>query len=109
MCHQWAKFKLFKNTSHIIIVELRDENIRSAKSLEDMLPYCEGDLNKTRVAEELNDKRGENVVIILEGWNELKRSVRKKSFFRKLIDKQKSKCPLQKGSDLDNFSIQYNS
>ena len=96
ICHQWAKLKLksLKNISHIIMVELRAENIGSMKNLEDMLPYCEGDLNKTRVAEELINKRGENVVIILEGWNELPRSMRKKSFFRSLINKG-DQCPLQ--------------
>ena len=85
VCKQWGNEKLFQQFSHVLMVELRDENTQLAKSLAEMLPYCEG--NEVHIAEALKKKSGEGVLIILEGWDELPKEQQTRSIFKDLIKK----------------------
>ena len=93
VCRQWGKGESFQQFSHVLMVELRDEYTQSAKRLADMLPCCEG--KEVLIADELKEKSGDNVLIILEGWDELPEKMRQKSIFKHLIEK-KPRCLLQK-------------
>ena len=93
VCQQWGKGMLFQQFSHVLMVVLRDEHTQSATRLAEILPYCEGE--DDGFAEVLKSKSGENVLIILEGWNELPEEKRQKSIFRHLIEK-KPRCLLQR-------------
>ena len=96
ICQQWGKGKRFQQFSHVLMVELRDRYTQAAKCLADMLPFCEG-REGNRIAKQIEDGGGDNVLIILEGWDQLPQSLRdrKDSMFRQLIRK-KAHCLLRK-------------
>ena len=93
ICQQWGNGMLFQQFSHVIMVELRDKYIRSGEDLAGILPYCGAE--DSIVAEELKEMNGENVLIILEGWNELPQNLRNDSIFKELVEKG-GRAPLQK-------------
>ena len=92
ICKQWGEGKLLKKFSHVIMIELWDKNIQGAKCIADMLPYCESE--DSFLAGELKKKEGKNVLVILEGWNELPNELRGESIFKNLITKG-ARSPLQ--------------
>ena len=92
ICKQWGEGKLLKTFSHVIMIELWDKNIQGAKCIADMLPYCESE--DSFLAGELKKKEGKNVLVILEGWNELPNELRRESIFKNLITKG-ARSPLQ--------------
>ena len=85
ICKRWSQGTLLKQFTHVLMVELRDKKTQASKSLLDMLPYFSGQEN--RVAEDLKKRQGENVLIILEGWNELPEHVQDESIFKDMIAK----------------------
>ncbi|CAI8024693.1 hypothetical protein GBAR_LOCUS14338, partial [Geodia barretti] len=74
ICKQWGEGTLLQGFTHVLMIELRDKTIQAAKHLVQILPYFLGHDN--RVAEDLIKKHGDNVLVILEGWNELPKNLR---------------------------------
>ena len=91
ICQQWGRGKLFQQFSHVLMVELRDRNTQAAKCLADFLPFCEDNY----IAEKMENKSGDNALIILDGWNELPEPMRKQSIFHNLLKKKKQGCILR--------------
>ncbi|CAI8024691.1 Protein NLRC3, partial [Geodia barretti] len=92
ICKQWGEGTLLQGFTHVLMIELRDKTIQAAKHLVQILPYFLGHDN--RVAEDLIKKHGDNVLVILEGWNELPKNLRKESIFKDLVTKG-GRSPLQ--------------
>ena len=95
-CKQWGEGKCFQQFSHVLMVELRDRYTQAAKCLADLLPFCEG-REGNRIAEQMEQGGGENVLIILEGWDQLPQSLRQRedSMFQELIRKKAHRCLLR--------------
>ena len=92
ICKQWGEGTLLQGFTHVLMIELRDKTIQAVKHLVQILPYILGHDN--RVAEDLIKKHGDNVLVILEGWNELPKPLRKESIFKDLVTKG-GRSPLQ--------------
>ena len=93
ICKQWGEGVLLRGFSHVLMIELRDKKVQVAKCLSEIMPYELGP-ECHRVAEALVKKQGKNVLVILEGWNELPKSIRKESIFKDLVTKG-GRSPLQ--------------
>ena len=69
ICHQWAVGKLFEEFKLVILVRLRDPNVRQAKDIADLLPkgkwWTEATVNK------IKKDNGREVLFVLDGWDEL--------------------------------------
>ena len=94
ICQQWGRGKLFQQFSHVLMVELRDKDTQAAKCLANILPFCEG-REGIRIADKMENKSGENALIILDGWNELPEPMRQESIFQKILKKKKQGCLLR--------------
>ena len=83
---QWGEGKQFQEFEVLILVRLRDPLVQSAKSIADLLPSNE---NSTAAAQqalmEMNANNFQNVLLILDGWDELPSHLRKNSIFLDLI------------------------
>ena len=64
--HEWAKGKLFQDYKLVILIKLRDLIVQNAKSVADLLQDIVGE-----VAEEVLVSKGEGILFILDGWDEL--------------------------------------
>ena len=86
ICMQWSEGNLFTEYRLVVLVQLRDPEIHSVKSIADLLPAEEG---QTEVANEackwISSNHGKGVLFILDGWDELPTSLKKDSIFVKLV------------------------
>ena len=68
----WANDKLFQQFQLLLLLPLREREVAKASSLHDLLSlfYPSEDL-RTSVASFIEDKEGENTLIVADGWDEL--------------------------------------
>ena len=70
LCHRWGRGDLFQWYALVILVKLREEVMRKAESLADLLISQEDKQKKIMIAEQLMETNGKNVLVILEGLDE---------------------------------------
>ena len=66
--HEWAKGELFQDYKLVILIRLRDLIVHNAKSVADLL---QGVIGEAHVAEEIMASKGNDILFILDGWDEL--------------------------------------
>ena len=70
LCHRWGRGDLFQQYILVILVKLREEVVRKAGSLADLLISQEDQQNMIVTAEQLKETNGKKVLVILEGLDE---------------------------------------
>ncbi len=96
---QWGKHKLFTYFKAVILVRLRDPVVQKAKSIVDLFPSGDDITVAEKAEESMQASKFQDVLFILDGWDELPRSLREDSIFRKLIqDDQAEKHGLDKSA-----------
>ena len=84
VCQTWESGQLFQNYRSVVYVQLRDPKIQSAHFIEDIIPAENRDQAK-KVIEKFQSYRGQELLIVLDGWDELPSQLHTKSIFHKLI------------------------
>ena len=84
ICQQWEKGQLFNQFALVILVQLQDPAIKYAKGLGDLLP-CSNAKTAQLLAGIILEMKCQDVLFILDGWDELPFHLRKKSIFNSLI------------------------
>ena len=84
VCQKWASGELFQEFKAMVFVQLRDPAIQSARSVEDILP-AESRGQAARVVAELQACRGQGVLWVMDGWDELPSCLHTNSIFQRLI------------------------
>ena len=84
---QWGEDKIFTNLKFkaVVLVRLRDPVIQKAKSIIDLFPSGDDIIVTQKAEESMRASKFESILFILDGWDELPRSLREDSIFRKLI------------------------
>ena len=84
ICQQWEKGQLFNQFQHVILIRLRDPAVQNANGLADLLPYPD---TKTaqQIATRMLANKCQDILFILDGWDELPPNLRKTSIFNQLI------------------------
>ncbi len=85
ICKRWGAGELFQEYKAVILVQLRDLEVQAATQLADFL-LADDDAMAELVASQIAACKGEKVLFVLDGWNELPRNLRTKSLYRQLID-----------------------
>ena len=86
ICQQWGRGELFNEFTVVILVQLRDPNMQIVQSIADLLP-CENRAMAEQAATEIIAVRGNGVLWILDGYDELPSShLRSDSIISKLIN-----------------------
>ena len=70
VCHRWGRGELFLQYALVLLVKLRDESVNNADCLADLLIYHDESYKK-EIAQHLINNDGKDVLIILEGLDEL--------------------------------------
>ena len=84
-CRKWAKGKILTEYKLVILIQLRDESVREATCLGDLIQYHDLNVHQ-RVIEEITKTGGKGVLLLLEGYDELPASLREEgSLFRNVI------------------------
>ena len=75
-CHKWSQGQRLKDHTLLVLLPLRNNRVKSAKSVSDL--FLHPHLQQT-IAQEVESTQGEGVVLLLEGWDELEEEMREKS------------------------------
>ena len=84
VCKTWQSGKLFQNFRSVVYVQLRDPTIQSAKSIEDIIPAQSKDQAEMVMAE-FRTCHGQDLLLVLDGWDELPSYLHTQSVFQQLI------------------------
>ena len=84
VCQTWESGKLFHDFRSVVYVQLRDPAIQSAQTIEDIIPALSRD-QAEKVMAEFRRCRGQDLLLVLDGWDELPSYLHTKSIFQKLI------------------------
>ena len=75
-CFKWSQGQRLNNQNLLVLLPLRDNRVRSAKSISDLFhhPQLQG-----AIVQEVESSQGEGVVLWLEAWDELEQRMREES------------------------------
>ena len=82
--HGWSKGELFQEFTIVILVQLRDPAVQSAKSIADLLP-CPDIETAQQVASTIKASNGRGILWVMDGWDELPLCLQDDSFLRDMI------------------------
>ena len=84
-CRKWGKGEILQDHSLLLLLPLRDNNLKEAKTLSDLFYHPNSELQQA-VVREVTSNQGKGVAIWLEAWDELDHEPREKaSVFLDLI------------------------
>ena len=84
-CRKWGRGEILQDHSLLLLLPLRDNNLKEAKTLSDLFYHPNSELQQT-VVQEVTSNQGKGVAIWLEAWDELDHEPREKaSVFLDLI------------------------
>ena len=83
-CRQWAEGKLLQAYSIVLLLPLRDNNIRQITSLPSLFRHSQRQVRE-EVSRRVAESEGKGCLIWLEAWDELGNDLKSKSLFTELI------------------------
>ena len=69
-CRKWGKGEILQDHSLLLLLPLRDNNLKEAKTLSDLFYHPNPELQQA-VIQEVTSNQGKGVVVWLEAWDEL--------------------------------------
>ena len=69
-CRKWGRGEILQDHSLLLLLPLRDNNLKEAKTLSDLFYYPNSELQQA-VVQEVTSNQGKGVAIWLEAWDEL--------------------------------------
>ena len=69
-CRKWGKGEILQDHSLLLLLPLRDNNLKEAKTLSDLFYHPNSELQQA-VVQEVTNNQGQGVAIWLEAWDEL--------------------------------------
>ena len=94
LCQRWDDIPDLKKFSLVILLRFRDKRVQEAKDIADLFFHDDASLQQA-VAKEVCSRNGEGVLLILDGFDELPASLRKRSFLVNII----------KGSRIPGYTV----
>ena len=95
ICQQWGRGELFNEFTIVILIQLRDPKVHSARSIADLLPTNDRTMAE-HAAREIIANEGSGVLWILDGFDELPEHIQRKSLISNLIKPKHQENALSK-------------
>ena len=87
-CYKWSQGQRLKERTLLVLLPLRNNRVKLAKSVSDLFPHPHFKLQQA-IAQEVESTHGEGVALLLEGWDELDEEKREKaSIFLDLVHRR---------------------
>ena len=84
--HEWAKENLVQHFMLVILLNLRDVTISEIESIDQMIECTMGEDFVPEIVRDISCIEGKNILLLLEGWDELPENKQlDKSFFASII------------------------
>ena len=84
ICQKWESGSLFQQFDLVVLVQLRDPAVQSARTIANLLP-CLTDEMLPEVMAEIKCQRGEGVLFVMDGWDELPSNIQQESIVQQLV------------------------
>ena len=85
LCRQWSQGKLLQQYRLVVLLRLRDQRVREAKSISDLFYFYNRPIQQT-VVEEIQATGSKGVLLLFEGYDELPAKLRtSNSIFLRII------------------------
>ena len=84
LCRKWEEFSCMKQYSIVVLLRLREEEVQKIESISQLFCLYESE-DKKSLVEEVSKRQGNGVLFILDGFDELPKSLQKKSFLLNLM------------------------
>ena len=84
LCRKWEEFSCMKQYSLVVLLRLREEEVQKIESISQLFCQYESE-DKKSLVEEVSKRQGNGVLFILDGFDELPKSLQKKSFLLNLM------------------------
>ena len=88
LCRQWHVMESLKQFLLVVLLRLREESVRTASSISDLLYHSDKELCM-HVGEEVERREGEGVLFVFDGFDEFPAEFRKKSLVMDIINGSK--------------------
>ena len=83
ICQRWSAGELFSQFNLVLLVRLRDPEVQKAKGVADILPFAD---KQEEIAIEIKLRKGNGILFLFDGWDELPREQQRNSLFQTLIE-----------------------
>ena len=85
LCRKWGKGEILQQYQVVLLLRLRDKRVRRVQTEKDVFELCK----PVAATKDLCESRGEGVLLVLDGWDELPVELREEdSFFLDLLQGQ---------------------
>ena len=84
LCRKWEEFSCMKQYSLVVLLRLREEKVQSISKVSQLFLSYKSKHKKSLV-EEVSESQGSGVLFILDGFDELPKTLQKESFLLDLI------------------------
>ena len=88
MCRRWDEIESLRNYHTVVLLKLREKWVLNATKLSDLFRYpFQPELSQT-IAQELHDSNGRNLLLVLDGFDEVSHSFHKTSVIKNILCRQ---------------------
>ena len=84
ICQKWESGEMYQEFVLVVLVQLRDLAVRDTRDIADLLP-CTDDALANEVVSEIKSRRGEGVLFVMDGWDELSPGSPQESVLQQLV------------------------
>ena len=84
ICQGWSRGELFQEFSMVILVQLQDPAVQTARSIAELIPSPSREMAQ-EVAKEIEVSLGKGILWVLDGWDHLPSHLQNQSFLRDFI------------------------
>ena len=91
ICQQWASGALYSDFEFVMLIQLQDPSIQKAIKLADIIP-SQSDAAAELLTVEIEAIKGQGMLWIFDGWNDLPPDVQKNSYLQVLITASQGQC-----------------
>ena len=84
LCKKWDEFSCMNQYSLVVLLRLREEEVQKIVNISQLFCQYESE-DKKSLVEEVSKRQGSGILFILDGFDELPKSLQKKSFLLNLM------------------------
>ena len=88
VCRRWDKLESLRDYHTVVLLKLREKWVLNATSLSDLFRYPSERRFRKKVAKELDDSHGHNLLLVLDGFDEVSHSFHENSIIKSILCRQ---------------------
>ena len=88
VCRRWDKIGSFRDYHTVVLLKLREKWVLNATSLSDLFRYPSERRFREKIAMELDDSHGHNLLLVLDGFDEVSHNFHENSIINSILCRQ---------------------